>query len=313
MKNMKKSILILALIVLGLSIISCTKEGSYRPGEKISQISVQRRPGTDPILFEKWSWDGKYLARIEHCDTLGKFTYSENFLYDDSHRVIRVTDPENNEEMRFSYDGKKLAKVEYYVDGLLECLGVVTHSGKNVTSVRYSYYGYYDDPVTPDNPADPNEPFTPDDTTYSKGASHMGAGRHLGFFSLLPYEVRMSLAARAVTHPKSVITDRPDSIAIEWSGSNISRISVVSTFGNSEYTFSYDDLKNPFRNCLTFDVFFPSGPTAEGLNANNIVRSSVSKAGADPIVTTYTYTYDGKFPTQCDANGLVYHYEYLQD
>ena len=95
---MKKTILLGAILVLGLFFVSCEKEGQYTPKNKIDRISysssttfqmylndVWNDVGTSTVskyVSEIWNWDGKMLKSITHYNDKGELMYTENYEYD---------------------------------------------------------------------------------------------------------------------------------------------------------------------------------------------------------------------------------------
>ena len=110
------------LLPVAVSLTSCHKDGVYNPKEKISRIYYQGSgQSAEKQLSELWNWDGKKLSTITYYYNTGEIEGTEKFSYDGKRlsRIDYISDFGDGSYLLFTYDGRKLDKVEVYARGNL--------------------------------------------------------------------------------------------------------------------------------------------------------------------------------------------------
>ena len=143
----RKFLLVLAVVLLA----SCgTKEGALRTKTKISRVMAVDNRYMDGMLFyttgsyveQDWKWDGKEVYRIDYHG--GEHPYSENFFYDNRHRIVRTTVPAYGIRTELFYDGRKLEHIDVFDNDELFCNMAFTHDGRELVEIVCSYYSVSD-------------------------------------------------------------------------------------------------------------------------------------------------------------------------
>ena len=289
---MKKKLLIAMAVFTVVAFTACKKEGVYKPGNKITKIYSSSHweysyyseysngwttttSETPKYLREKWKWDGKLLKSIERYDSDGKFRYSIDIKYDGK-RIEKIERSDEDNYIEYSYDGRKLEKIEHYYEGMLNTEVEVEHDGNKITELKYTYY---------DN---------------KKSSSHFDDMMEISMRMFMPNEEAARHVADVVKKASKGGTE-VWTVSIDWDGKNISEV-VSNESGSSHkhtYKYEYDDNKNPYKGFV-----LELGEEGEELclygSKNNVTKetSTCSESDDGPEVTTYSYDYDGKWPTK---------------
>lgn len=215
-------------IVVLLLFASCgTKEGALRTKTKISQITSVENHYADGTLFyttgsyleQDWKWDDKEVYRIDYHG--GEHPYSENFFYDNRHRIVRTTVPAYYIRTELFYDGRKLEHIEVYDNDELYCYMTFVHEGRDLVEISCNYYPVSDtsNPVL-DKVANPLAPLLGDDAAQSleSGVRCKGAGRKGASVRYL----------------------------IEWTEDNPTHITCIDAEGSKDIYIAYTYYDNPY-------------------------------------------------------------------
>ena len=145
---MRKFVLLLAILLpVAASFTSCKKDGVYNPKQKISRIyyaysSPDPFFNSDKELKEIWDWDGNKLSTIAYYTKKG-VDGTEKFSYDGK-RLSRVDyvipDGTNVAHVLYIYDGRKLDKMEYYSGEELQEIHKYIYDGKKLSKVEVTFY-----------------------------------------------------------------------------------------------------------------------------------------------------------------------------
>jgi hypothetical protein len=143
---MKIKIIIAAVCVATAMIFCGCGKDKYNPSEKISKIYHQYDAEYGKELSEIWEWDGNNLSAIywEEDKSEGfKFEYDKKDLI----TKVSLIDADSEDDLgylKYTYDGKKLDKVEYC--GKVEGVGEVVayrlsyeYSGSKISKISFSY------------------------------------------------------------------------------------------------------------------------------------------------------------------------------
>ena len=286
--------MVAAAIVLCL--VSCKKDGVYKPGKQVAQILTVNDETGESSPYETWTWDGNQLKSITYDymkghnpDTVETFTY-------DGKRLI-ASDFGNTIHADYIYDGKRLIRIEashlseyyqfYYNNYEFE------YEGKKVSKIYHTINASLENKAMP-----------------------------LGMLRMLLPEPVCQQIQRDEEHDLAECTaegTKEGSIVtrtyiLTWKGSNIVRIDEEynrETSGSSYTSVSemtYDNNHNPFAGLNNYVRMFFENLTKD-FSPNNIVTLKKASAYSDgPTNTgedTYTYTYDSDgYPTSylCVSN-----------
>jgi hypothetical protein len=255
--------LFVALIVV-VSFTSCNKDeaGVFNPDKKISKIYFKDDGGQE-YISQEWTWDGKTLTSITYYDE-GVSAGSETFEYTDG-KLSKVLDSYGYYSL-YTYDDKHYAKVEYYND-LGELLSDLT-------------FQYTEDKVTQMTL-----------TTYVE-TKHVLTMINRGLTGkMFPASVATQMV-KAIKENVVNNTKSATNIALVYDGDNISSMSVgsyMTTLAN------YDEFKNPYYGFYPFSTYNEE-TVMESFPMNNPGTMTTTVSSID-VVTTFTYTYDGDYPT----------------
>lgn len=308
---MKKTILIALAALSLICASSCQKDrdGVYNPKKKISKIFLSNEGTLDArgYMREQWKWDdNKLVSKAIYYgtgDTAGLYSYAY-----DGKRLSSITYKDFTEreskgytsKTDFSYDGKKLVRADYYLDGHLRCTADFTHTGGKITEIKFTY---------------------PDNSEGTKG----------GFFDsdeMLNMIMPLDIQASDFCHQ---INAREKSISIivkvkfTWDGNNIA--TMESDYEGTILTnvFTYDKKRNPFcgMSALWLNDLnaqgYNFGSTYKGFDRNNMLTCEYNNVTYNSTMSARcTYTYDGDYPITCIIDVISgagyearYDYEYL--
>ncbi|MDR2835616.1 MAG: hypothetical protein LBV69_05380 [Bacteroidales bacterium] len=274
---MKKLFILLFIATFVVAVSSCKKEGVYQPKQKISKIFNQSQ-GSSKNLNQRWTWDGKNLAKIQDGDgnLVATFSY-------DGKKLTKITGSDG-ETMTFTYDGKKITKVEGKYNGILFSTYDIKHNKSKISSITMTEYFI--------------------DANYKSTLTTIVFPQ---FASLIENRAKAGNIAKA-SSSYSITID------FTWDGDNISKEKYTEIedgeTDETEYTYKYDKKKNPLYN-----FFGGVEVNASCLSENNIISSEGIGAGYNTS-TEFSIIYDGKYPieimqTQTYSDGdYTGHYTY---
>ena len=299
---MKRIFLILAVLASVAAFSSCSrdKEGEFTPKKKIKAVYVEQshnRSGTwrsdGRYLNESYNWDGKLLASINYYDC-GDFLCTETFSYDKKNRITGSTftgdiDPGFGTE--YTYDGKELKKISFKFNDIIGEEVVFTHSDGKISEMTIIYYDLM--------------------LMRKKAMQRINPLR-----TILPSQTAEVIDHAMMEHAKNKKNSEALSIKLQftWDGKNTKSISfnVIDGYDDvkAKLDYTYDKKRNPF-NCLitaldmsmdlAMDNIIPSRFFSM-LSKNNplTLKGSFSEDGDEDeeFSGTYTYDYDGKWPTK---------------
>lgn len=276
---MKKfNFLAVALVLLMASATSCSKkDGVYAPKKKIHKI-YSSTTLTEKVLNEVWNWDGKLLKTIDHYSYSGALSWTETFTYD-GNRLTRVEDIEHDEYIVFQYDGNHLQSCNYYSNNQLIYTCAYTYDGKKLSQITFNRYGLF------------------------KGEPKMLA-------SVLPLydeliEVVNEKASKFFVKGQTK-DDDPTILNFTWEGNNISQMDMYDTEDTLTMKMEYDEKVNPKQGFMNLNFTYPvesQNSTAGVFASENNVTSTTIKSGDTDYTVSYTYQYDGKYPTVQTIHG----------
>lgn len=288
MKKSRPIALLLGVLILA-SMTSCTKEGVYTPKKKIQRVYFSST-NTDKYLCQSWDWDDNLLEAINFYSSSGSSNGTENFSYDGK-RLIRVDDYLNSEYTTYDYDGKNLKSANYYYKNALEVTATYDYSDGKLNKIVLTEYGGWK----------------------FAGECHMQ-------LSYLPFtkdfaEVITKIRAKVAEYnsSKSIYVLN---LQLTWSGDNISKIVATTSEGRiGTVTLQYDSKNNPFKGFLHLYSFDVLGDVEGGdlfMSKNNIT-SAISSFEGENYVFNFNYQYDGDdYPTmRIDPDSQsIHYYEY---
>lgn len=273
---MKKTILALSLIAFAATMISCSdKEGKYNPDGKISEVYTSSKQYVNDTLAasvpntltQRWTWDGKKLAQIEHFDESydgdGPQSYIETFSYDKKGRVTGTTVADL--KSTFEYDGKYLKNVSIYENNQFYSGMTFEHDGSKITKITMIQPDY-DTKMTEFNPL-----------------------RLIVSPEIYRTITRIEKAA-LIAAKKHGIKNQNFVFNVTWDGDNVSKLSgSIAGIGTYSINYTYDNKENPFKGFYNYSCTDNEGFTM--LSRNNIVKYIASVADMNDT-TTFTYTYN---------------------
>lgn len=276
MKNLKTLLLTaLAALFLVTTITSCNKDeaGVYNPDKKIAQI-FEKQYNEQEYLTEQWTWDGNVLTKIDYYD-LGEAAGLENFEYIDN-KLNKVIDNYLYYSLYF-YDEantKHYSKIEYYDN----------HDNK-LSEITFQYT---EDKVTS---------MSITTTAVTKQFLTMFKRGFIG--KMIPAQ-SMNQIANIVEKNHANNSKTTTNVAFVYEGDNVISMSV----GNYITTFAgYDQYKNPIYNWTPFRNYYEeTNPTV--FQYNNPGSMTISFNGLN-FNTTFSYTYDGDYPTYINTTSEV--------
>lgn len=279
---MKRNFTLICLLATSMALlnVSCKKDESYNPKQKISTIEVAQSILSETLvngvvqysesgaiprsLAERWNWDGDVLTSITYYDTEGNSS-EEKFEYDGK-KLKAITNSEGRCELIYSKD--KLTSVEYLdKSGNREQLYEMTYEKDKISKIS--------------------------DTHYDKSHHAEAPVVRSVLRFILPngnVEAVNGTLAKLSAHGIKGEEHWRD-IYFHWNGDNISSIEIDALNGNRfTTTYAYDNYDNPYYRLMNF----ASLPFSSMFSKNNIVKWS-----DEYTTTTSTYTYDGSFPQTC--------------
>lgn len=299
---MKRIFLILAVLATVAAFSSCSrdKEGEFTPKKKIKAVYVEQsdnESGTwrsdGRFLNESYNWDEKLLASINYYD-FGDFMFTETFNYDKKNRITGSTfsgdiDPGFGTE--YTYDGKELKKISFKFNDIIGEEVVFAHSDGKISEVTITYYDIM--------------------LMRKKAMQRVNPLR-----TILPPQTAEVIDQAVSEHAKNKKDSEALSIKLQftWDGKNVESVSFNYKDDyddvKAKLDYTYDKKRNPFYCLITaydmimdimMDNILPSRFFSM-LSKNNplTLKGSFSEDGdeVEEISATYTYVYDGKWPTK---------------
>ncbi|MBR6048663.1 MAG: hypothetical protein IKP83_00690 [Bacteroidales bacterium] len=268
-----KTLLALACASVML-LAACNKDGVYNPSKKISRVyaastySYTSSYGSDSEatpkhLTEFWHWDGNKLISLDYYTSNGAIDETYNFTYDGK-QLTRIDCYAYNYYVEFTYDGSKLSKYDVYEAGALVRSLTCTYDGGKLAKVD----------IMTTNKGTKNE------KTIAREANIMGL--------IMPCFDKEAYVKNVATKAAQNIT-----INYTWDGKNISQQEQIAGAERAVYKYTYDENTNPYQGFLLEDATLFS-------SKNNIISQVATYTDPDGTETdqvSYSYTYDGKWPT----------------
>ncbi len=274
---------LLTLAVLALLAAACgPKEGAPAKGGKLTQVTASETTlcdgapyyTRDTYISEAWHWEEEELYRIDH---IGEKTYSENFYYDNRHRILRTTVPAFKERNEFFYDGRQLEHIDCYRDSVLCQTITFTHDGNTLIQMTV--------------------------TTLVADTQETGTQRLLG--ALMGDE--MGAAISEECHRKAAQGAKAGSVHyhFSWEEGDISEVRWNDGGKEVTMTMTYDDKTNPRRQVYGPYEMADAPFGFEMMPKHNIVTLRRPWRHAESQLFNYSYEYINKYPS---SRTLRYHY-----
>lgn len=262
---MRKYLFILLAALLVVNFTACRKDGVYNPSKKISRLFYESSNSDGKQLSQIWSWDENLLKTITYSG--GGFS---NFEYDG--KKLKSIRNSSGSRYDFTYDGRKIKKMEYYdsTNKLAESYEFKHDGSKIVEIISTSFSNYKSE------------------TELLNVMSFLIGETPSKFITETTKEQRAIRQAKAA----NIYT-----VKFVWDGSNVESLTYEINDGGSYYsetmTYTYDKKTNPFYNSL-FHFYMSDCPQSK----NNVLSYTQSSSEGDYETGSYTYEYDGKFPTK---------------
>lgn len=280
--------LLLATVLIALLFTGCEKaEGVYSAKKKIAEVYTTRT-GTymsqneetgawenvdyaEPrYKSEEWTWDRGKLYSIKYTLRDGYSAGTDAFSYDGA-LLVEKHNRDNSSETVFSYLGKELQTIEFYLDGSLYSSTFLKHKDGKIVDATTHFYSMK-------KHLDPR---------CLEGA--------LLFAPYTAYRLANSKDAPPDAVQEELLSER---IAIEWTDDNIT--SVTSYYdGKAQgwWSYTYDDKKNPMRNFWAKSELSCVSVPLYG-SVNNILSAKMVYVGETLESYSYSYEYQGSdYPT----------------
>lgn len=259
MKTFRK-ILVLAFVALfAFAFTSCQKDGVFNPKKKISRVFYKYNGG-EKSLSATYIWNKNKLEKIDYGN--GEIAY---FTYDGK-KVSKINYDES--VTNFIYDGAKLSKVEISYEGQLCESIAVTHDGNKITKLvitEYEIDDYYDKDIV------------------CNSLSLRGILPATTCDNLIEKQIQAKESGRKGTYTYTV--------EFKYDGSNITEERWVES--NSVYAYTYDKGNNPF-----YGLFSGDGDYVEYLESKNNIEKVSNTSDGEYSEFSFQYSYDGKWPTE---------------
>ena len=283
------------LLIFCVSFLSCRKDETYNPEQKIQRIYEIGYVGPK-YLIQEWTWDNDRLMKIDYYRDISLYL-TEHYTYE-KNKLVKVEDDDGY--YKISYTHLKYKKIEYYQDGRLIATWDFSYLNNKVSKIIFSYEN--------------NHFFV----------NQMINGRFLS--SLMSKEVISTLE----NFDKGSKSDFQTTITIKYkyTGGNIREMKLAFDDQDHSVTIfykSYDKEQNPFYK----HIEFTNNPFTNLLNVasskNNPIdvfllielppRISGQEKFYQEKTYKYSYKYDNNFPveeeqTENDMYRYKRYYEY---
>ncbi len=278
---MKKLIaLTTTVMVFAIFMTSCQKEGVYNPKKKIEKIYGIYEGIKE--LEETWTWEKDLLTRV---------TYGRGFDYDSYEynkkqlsKIISYEDDIEGSSFVFTYEKSKLLKIEEFYDGKLQQVINVEHDGKKIVKLIIN---------------DIN-----DNIAYKSARSQKT------FKTIMRNFVPQPIIDKMIENALHKANDYKSVIEFVYDGDNVIKTTMKDMEVEVSIINTYDNYLNPFYN-----NFFYGGESgsAGAFSKNNPLTASMTTiidGEKMSINGSYTYVYDGKFPTEVTYSYKYFTYEF---
>lgn len=291
-RNLKSTIILSAVVIL---FAGCgKKEGAIDHRQKIDYVTAieNRYSGVENTLYystgeytsEKWNWDGNEMYRIDYG---GYNPYSENFYFDGRGRIMRTTVPAYRIRRDFFYDGRKLDKIECYVDDELFSNTSYLHGDGGLYEIVCTYY----------------------DTGEEKKKSVCPIANPL--YVILGHEISDAVSQEICRLSSSDKGSNSEvRYKLSWNDNNLTYIQCVTNEGTVDISITYDDKRNPYRQLYGYRESDDELFGFKMMSENNILTIRMPYENRGMTLFSYDYLYDGKYPSQ---RRLSYSYEILNE
>jgi hypothetical protein len=291
---MKKLYFVLAIAIFAFAFASCTKEGAYKPKERISKIFISSTYSrtytpavyegysgkTDKYLRQMWKWGDKTLDQIDNYESDGSLASTLHFSYDKKNRLERIDNYQSASYTTYKYDGNELKSAESWNHGAITSAANISYEGNVFTGKKIKKIEY---------------------TVYNKKKNAEGEVASLdnALVYLLGEDVASNIdqiLSEKATRGVVVIT-----IDLTWKKKNVEKMVVSGNDGGYfeyTYTYSYDSNKNPY-----YKMYAMMGADEESvicLSENNVTGYNytyVEDGDTENGTESYNISYDGKFPS----------------
>ena len=258
------------LLIFCVSLLSCGKDETFNPKQKIKRI-YEGAYGGPKYLKQEWTWDNDRLMKIDFYSSDDEDIILRNreyFTYEDN-KLIKV---ENNDAyFQISYKNKKYDRIELYrKNGYLLATWDFSYRNNKVSKI-----------ILTDN----------DDYWDSKMENE-------GFLSfLMPVSIMEYSSKMGGKKSSSAFVT---TITYQYSGNNITEIKWTLNEPDDYiiYTYnSYDDMLNPFYKHIELESRYIEKVTSE--NNPKKAHMSISSAPKYESDTDYLYQYNNDmFPIE---------------
>lgn len=271
---MKRILCILLVAAVSMAAVSCKKEGSFNPKEKIvaiyqQQTSVTGDETTNVAKYkaEDWVWEGKLLKEQISYNEDGTVLSRQMMTYKGG-RLVKVADESGDMYTEYTYKSGKLTRITMVSEGEELFAADVEHDGSNISKMKMSID-------------------IPDSMTAKFAERSLAMVIPQQLASLLMPTLTMVQHGNQAEKQSMAI-----SINFTYTDKNLTKMAVVvSGFTVMTVTCTYDDMKNPMQGC--FAMLSPST-----LSKNNIVETKtggmISSMEGLPLPSnqkcSYTYT-----------------------
>lgn len=272
---MKKFTRILSIIAVAiLTLASCQKDGEYNPANRIQSISRENSvvDGNGNVLYsipqyvtEKWEWAGSKgsLTQITYFDEDGGDNGSAIFSYNSDKTINYYI--YNDVVAKYTYENKKIAAIDYTYfedENVAIARDVFTYNGKKLASIERTIFST--------------------DRSFDSKALNM----------MLP-QMQEEMTRKVTNSLKSTRATGDEMIQFdfEWTGNNISQVTIKDDEGTHVITYEYDANQNVY--CGMRNLYDISTNSVQLYSKNNITKS-VLTSGNETQTSEYTYEYDGK-------------------
>lgn len=280
---MKKTTLIITLLLFVVTLSSCKKDGIYDPKGKIDKIYYEYN--SRKYLAEDWTWEKDYLKTISYYDADGDLESTDYFTYRSDKRLLQVDNLIKNESMKYNYDNRhNLIKASHTVNGILSTLYEFEYDDNELSDIHITVY----------ESADFNAKNTSNPLRY-----------------LLPETSLKSISKILKDSPSR--GEQKIEIDLDWEGKNVTELELQMKNYSEEYIFEYDNKSNPFRGFLGLsfeESLFEHGIFTSKNNITKYIVTETSYDASETDVEIISYTYDGKLPVTRNHGGITEYFEY---
>lgn len=275
---------ILCGILLIMLATSCEKEGKLSKKCKIDTVTSHTSVYRDGQLMyrygdqqmQQWFWDDDELYRIDYTED--EATYSEIVFTDKKGRISGTRIDAYRIVSRFVYDGRWLDSVIVSIGGTEAYSYAFTHEDRHIVRIDL-------------NVASP---------AVDEKLLAMNPLRLLPTFGI-------NVGCLASVSAKGFDTSCDAVYTLEWDHDNVSLLTLTQNGVTTEYRYTYDENRNPYRQCFSYYAFSSGELGLDFLSENNIVTVKTPFDGNPNYTFRYTYTYnDDKLPATSYMS-YIYH------